>query len=114
MTDRQNLRRQLKAGKVRHISGLHAFLDRHCEELMVIGCGEIQNIFVDDCTFDEAWVLAVLRFSDEQQAFELEGEDEDVIRECEHDELALRAVIDDIVINIQILFSEWHCQLVHH
>lgn len=69
---------------------------------------------MDDCSLDEAWVLAVLRFPNKKQAFELQGENEDVIGKGEHNELALRAVIDDIVINIQILFSEWHCQLVHH
>ena len=69
---------------------------------------------MDGCPFYEARVLAVLRLSDEKQALELQGEDEDVVGEGEHDEPALRAVVDDVVVHIEILLAEGHCQFVHH
>lgn len=55
---------------------------------------------MDGCSFDEAWVLAVLRLSDEKKTLELQREDEDVIGKSEHDELAFRTIIDDVVIHI--------------
>jgi hypothetical protein len=81
---------------------------------MVVGRRKVEHIFIDDCSFDEAGVFAVVGFTYEEEALELKGEDEDVVGESEDDMLALGAIVDDVVVHIQILLAERHCQLVDH
>ena len=89
-----------------------AVLDANREELEVVGGREVEVAPLVDGPLDEAGGPVLGGLPHEDEGLGLEGVDEDLVGEGEHDLAVLGRVVEDVVVDVEALLAEGHRELV--